>query len=763
MIRRLNQYHWLIVFIAWISWQLPASASQTTERISITSSGGETAAGGVRVCTNRCTMVYFHNQWPSVSADGRYIVFYSAATNLVSGDNNTYTDIFLRDRQNSTTSVLTPGSNGNSSLPFISQSGTYISFRSEASGLISSDTNGKGDVFIFNTENGQTERVSVSSNGWQANGESYNSVVTPDGRFVAFDSSASNLVNGDTNNTYDIFLRDRALGITERITANGAEANGPSFDPVISSDGRFIAFYSFASNLVNNDTNSGSDIFVYDRQTKTFELVSVNDQSTVGNADSVMPSMNDNGRTISFRSLASNLVSNDTNHTFDIFVRDLETNHTQRVNVSSNGTQATGPSIFNAISNDGTRVVFDSYSNNLVPGDTNRNADIFMHDLSKGETQRVSISSSGTEANKSSNLPIISGNGRYVAFESFASNLVSSDNNGNKDIFVRDLGPRNRPPEADAGEDTVFECTGPSTHVTLNGSQSKDPDNNPLQFTWRGFFGTATNATHEFYMGLGTERFDLTVNDDQGATDSDSVYLSVTDSTPPNITMPNSIELEAESSAGTHYEVEPSYQEHCDTTSVNVSPYLSIYPLGKTIVDIEVTDAGNNTSHHSLAISVLDTTAPSVTAPSNISTEATGPLTNIDIGQAKAWDSVGIKQLSNNGLARYPLGITTVTWHAIDAAGNIATATQKVAIGDSMPPTLVAPSNISAEATGILTTLNLGMAEAKDLVDGTILASNNAPNLGFPLGLTTITWQASDLSGNTIEAQQQVSIVDTTP
>jgi hypothetical protein len=756
----------LILISTWSGWILPAAA-QTTERASISSSGGESSAGGIQICTSNCTMIYFHNQWPSISSDGRFVAFYSLAGNLVSGDDNNYTDIFLHDRQSGATSILSrngTSANGNSSLPYINQSGQNISFRSEASNLVSSDTNGKGDIFVFSMATGQLELASIDSNGWLANGDSYNSVLTPDGRYVAFDSIASNLTTNDTNNTYDIFLRDRLAGTTERITVNssGVEANGPSFDPVISSDGRFIAFHSFASNLVSNDNNNASDIFVYDRQMKTFELVSTSDQGTIGNSDSVMPSMSDDGSMISFRSLASNLVANDNNNTFDIFVRNLTSKKTLRVNVTTNGDQANGPSIFNSISNDGTRVVFDSYANNLVLSDTNISSDIFMHNLSTGETERISVSDSGAEANQSSSLPIISGDGRYVAFESFASNMVSNDNNGNKDIFVTDLGPRNHAPVANAGADSVYECSGPSTQVTLDGSLSSDLDNDPLQYVWNGFFGERNGVTTSFYMGPGQERIDLTVDDGQGATDSDSVYVSVSDSIAPSITMPNNIELEAESAAGTSYQVEPSYQEQCGTSSVNITPSLSTYPLGETIVDIEITDVGNNVSHHSMSVNVIDTTPPSVTAPADITTEATAPLTAIDIGQAQAWDAVGVQQLTNDGPGGYPVGDTIVTWSAIDAAGNKTTATQKVSVTDTTPPVLTIPGDIVAEANSILSQITLGSASAMDLVDGSVQVHNDMPAAGFPLGNTIVTWTATDSHGNSATARQLVTVHDTT-
>lgn len=758
---------WSVLVCLGLAWTLSAAAA-TTERVSIASNGDESAAGGIHICTDHCTMSYFHNQWPSISRDGRFVAFYSLANNLVSGDDNGYTDIFLRDRQTGSTSIVSRAgapANGGSSLPHVNRSGDHVSFRSEASNLTGVDINGVGDIYLFTRASGTLELVSLSDGGRQANGESYNSVVTPDGRYVAFDSLADNLVAGDGNNTYDIFVRDRVAGTTERITVNnaGEEANGPSFDPVISDDGRFIAFYSFADNLSESDGNGASDIFIYDRLEKRVDLVSVSTAGDTGNSGSVMPSMSADGSVVAFRSLASNLTAGDDNQTQDIFVHHLDTGQTRRVNVASDGTQANGPSIFNAISDDGRWIAFDSHADNLVPGDGNRSSDIFMHDLDTGATERVSVGNGGDESNQGSSLPVISGDGRYIAFESFASNLVSGDNNGNKDIFVHDLGPRNRPPVANAGADSVFECSGASTEVMVDGSSSSDPDGDPLRYTWRGYFGSATGVSASFYMGLGRERVDLVVDDGQGGTDSDSLYVSVVDSIPPLITMPDSVTLEAESAAGTPYHPEPAYQERCGTSVVSIAPDPGVYPLGDTVVVIEVVDVGANTGRHNMSVSVVDSTPPDLTAPADIEAEATASITPLEIGEAEARDAVGVEQLVNDSPDSFPLGETIVTWRASDAAGNTATDEQRITVSDTTPPVFRVPPDLTAEATALLTPLDLGTVEAQDLVDGVVRATNDSPPGGFPLGLTVVTWRANDLSGNTEEARQRIEIVDTTP
>jgi Tol biopolymer transport system component len=291
---------------------------------------------------------------------------------------------------------------------------------------------------------GNTTRVSVATGGGQANSGSFDPSISADGRYVAFVSAATNLVSGDTNNFQDIFVHDRQTGQTTRVSvaSDGTQANGHSYAPSISADGRYVAFASLASNLVSGDTNGAWDVFVHDRQTGETTRVSVASDGTqaIGFFFGSSPSISADGRYVAFDSWATNLVSGDTNDKPDVFVHDRQTGQTTRVSVSSDGTQANGgpgwsgnPS---SISADGRYVAFHSYADNLVSGDTNSATDIFVHDRQTGVTTRVSIASDGTQANGFSASPSISADGRYVAFMSGATNLVSGDTNNDWDVFV---------------------------------------------------------------------------------------------------------------------------------------------------------------------------------------------------------------------------------------------------------------------------------------------------------------------------------------
>jgi hypothetical protein len=362
-----------------------------------------------------------------------------------------------------------------------------------------------------------TERIDVSTTGHQANGRTFRGPMSSSGRFVAFSSEATNLAPGDDNGVEDVFLRDRRLQRTIRVSVSskGAEANGPSYFPLISGDGRLIFFRSLATNLVPGDDNGAEDQFVYDRLTRRTARVPLgrigdeanrrpvgakhpgcdewcaNAVSADGNAlaltakapgvvrrsghggrdvfvrfrrrtidvtagrefadgASEASAISANGRYVAFRSFASNLVPEDTNGFPDVFVHDLATGVTERVNVSSFGAQANDVTFRGMLSADGRFVGFRSRASDLVPGDDNDALDVFVHDRLTHRTVRISVASDGAQASTAGvpfyvryysfmSRPFLSAHGRFAAFTSRADNLVRDDTNGFPDVFVHDL------------------------------------------------------------------------------------------------------------------------------------------------------------------------------------------------------------------------------------------------------------------------------------------------------------------------------------
>jgi len=273
-----------------------------------------------------------------------------------------------------------------------------------------------------------------------------------DGLCVAFWSRATNLVAGDTNSQPDCFVHDLTGSTTERVsvTSSGGQAAYESNSPCLSGDGRFVAFGSRAFNLVSGDTNNTWDIFVRDRQLGTTERVSVDSNGVQGNLTSMGsgdprmgPSISEDGRFVAFVSNATNLAAGDTNGSLDIFVHDRRSGATERVSVGSSGAQGNDMSLSAWISADGRYVAFDSAATNLVAGDTNGYQDVFVHDRLSGATERISLDSAGLQGDDNSSLPCLSPDGRLVTFWSWASNLVQNDWNGEADVFLHE---RLRPP-----------------------------------------------------------------------------------------------------------------------------------------------------------------------------------------------------------------------------------------------------------------------------------------------------------------------------
>lgn len=419
-----------ILALAVASIAAPALAAPNTRRVSVSSNG---------------TQSNNHSTFSAISQSGRYVAFDSNATNLIGLDTNGTTDIFVRDRKTGKTrrvSVRTNGTQGNgpSQIPDISGSGRFVTFLSNASNLVPGDTNGTADIFVHDRKTDKTTRVSTRSNGGQANGSSSLPKISADGRFVAFESPASNLVPGDGNGISDIFVKDRKTGKTRRVSvkSNGTQGNNPSNQADISPNGRYVTFTSSATNLVNGDTNGTSDVFLHDRKAKKTKRSSVGNAGE-GNGQSLFSSVGNKGH-VAFASQATNLVGGDTNAVLDIFVRNTSANNTRRVSISSAGVQANGPSPTNwrpQISGSGRYVAFESNASNLVANDTNATSDIFVRDRNNNKTRRVSVRFDGTQANGLNALPDITGDGKFVVFVSQATNLIAGDSNAVLDIYLR--------------------------------------------------------------------------------------------------------------------------------------------------------------------------------------------------------------------------------------------------------------------------------------------------------------------------------------
>lgn len=420
---------------------IPGLAPIIIERVSVAANGSQWNHGSTHA---------------AISADGRFVTFTSHISNLVPGATDPRSDVFVHDRetgQNTLASGTPGGAEGFLGLGFlgsefsvISADGRFVAFRSRATNLVPGDTNREMDVFLHDRESGTTVRVSVSSEQVEGNGYSDSAAISPDGRFVGFRSGASNLVPGDTNGQDDVFLYDRETGVTVRINVaeDGSQADLGSSSLVIATEGRLVVFQTWSAKLVAGAPFGASGLVVRDLQAGLVVLVSVATDGTSGNdGNSYVGAITPGGRFIAFESEASNLVVGDTNAERDVFVHDRESGETERVSVATDGTEGNDASWAASMSADGRYVAFHSRASNLVHGDSNRDGDdplkdrdVFVHDRHRGITVLVSVDREGNQADGWSNAPSISADGRFIAFDSVATNMVPGDTNGTNDVFV---------------------------------------------------------------------------------------------------------------------------------------------------------------------------------------------------------------------------------------------------------------------------------------------------------------------------------------
>jgi len=393
-----------------------------TERVSVATGGAEGDS---------------HSYLAGLSGDGRFVVFASDATNLVADDGNGATDVFVRDRAAGTTERVSvdaagAGGDGSSSEPAISRDGRFVVFASIATSLVSGDTNGTSDVFLRDRVAASTIRVSTDPVGGQANGACYDPTISADGRFVAFVSGASNLA-GPASAQGGVFLKDLATGTTTLIVG-GVVPLSTWTRPSVSDGGVFVA-------ATHVDVVSGSTAAtLFDRNGMVVPVVA-SSTGEPGNGPSGGIRLSADGSIAVFHSESTNLVPPGTSpFTSHVYARALVTGVTELLSTGIDGSDGSGPSFNPAVSADGSTVAFESWAPNLVAGDANGAPDVFVRRLAARETVRASVDSNGSESSGAAFDAVISANGRFAAFRSGASDLVPADANGASDVFLRHLG-----------------------------------------------------------------------------------------------------------------------------------------------------------------------------------------------------------------------------------------------------------------------------------------------------------------------------------
>jgi len=445
-----------------------ASFAQTTTRVSISPTGGDAHGDSLDGV---------------ISGDGRYVAFLSSAADVAPGDSNASVDVFWFDRSSGVNTRVSVGPGGveatpnaGAAEPRISADGRYVVFTSPATNLVTPNANGRRHVYVRDTTLQTTTLVSRSTLGGQASDDAILPSVSADGRYVSFASNASNLVSVDTNGVSDVFVHDRQTGQTTRVsvTSANAQASGGSFASALSANGAFVAFESAAQSLVTGDTNGVVDIFVRDRALALTTRVSLADGGGQAIADCDQPAISGAGRYVAFRSAAPNLVLGDTNNSDDVFLRDIQTSQTTRVSLANGGAQSLGFASHPSLSSDARFVAFQSTGDDLVSGDANGRIDVFVHDRLTLVTERVSLSGAGVQGLDDARAPSLSDDGRYVVFWSGAAQFVNADLNGSLDVFLRDRG-LNAPVPYCQGAFTTGGCTPEISAATQPSVQQLNP------------------------------------------------------------------------------------------------------------------------------------------------------------------------------------------------------------------------------------------------------------------------------------------------
>nr|WP_298952392.1 Hint domain-containing protein [uncultured Methylobacterium sp.] len=380
----------------------------------------------------------------SISGDGTLVAFQSQASDLVAPAAAPLTlGVYVK---NLTTGAVTRASelgdgtpiDSFNAAPSLAADGSAVAFRSNL-GI----PGGSAQAVVKTLGSGAFTIASAAADGTRGNQDTSDVSLSGDGRTVAFASRSTNLLPNDTNASSDVFVRDLTTGTLTRVStaADGTQADAGSVLASMSVDGRHVAFQSDATNLVAGDTNGVTDVYVKNLTTGAITRASTAADGSQGNGVSTGASLSRDGNLVAFVSRADNLVAGDTNLGADVFVKNLTTGAVTRVSTASDGTQSSGDATGIArISADGTKVAFTSFADNLVPGDTNLSTDVFVKDLTTGTLTRVSTAADGTQSNGANFVsPTLSADGSRVAFDSRATNLVPNDTNSVDDVFVADV------------------------------------------------------------------------------------------------------------------------------------------------------------------------------------------------------------------------------------------------------------------------------------------------------------------------------------
>ena len=432
----------------------------------------------------------------AVSADGRYIAFDSFASNLTG--NAPDGGLFVRDTVGGTTTTASNRLDGTvddvADSPSISGDGRYVAFVTDGTGLVTGGNSNFYQVYLRDRTTGVTRRVSTKPNGNQGTEDSSAPAVSNDGRFVAYESDSPGLVTGDTNEWTDVFVYDRVAATNRRVSLTDADAQAETGgdSPSISGDGRFVAFTSF-ERLSAADVDDFQDVYVRDQILMTTTLASVTSSGGSPNAAASFPVISANGQHVAFTSSATNMDGiADDNGFDDVFVRSLGGSTTQRVSRNAAGGLAHGIAGRPTISGDGRFVAYESSAADAVTDDTNGVGDAFVFDRNTSTTSRVSTDQLGQQLPQGGALPVITTNGTFVTFATDAA-ITGLGPSSQRQLYVRLTVPLSpgAVPEASIGNASVVEGRTSTRQVRFAVTLSR-PSTASTSVTYATLPGTAT-------------------------------------------------------------------------------------------------------------------------------------------------------------------------------------------------------------------------------------------------------------------------------
>lgn len=541
-----------------------------------------------------------------VSAEGRFVVFTKDGDGVVDADQNGALDVFVRDRVTGTTEGIGVNAHGELVGAYggtISDDGRLVAFLA-SDGIVDEDTNGYADVFLRDRESGTTILLTRGVDGSPTNGETGMPQISGDGRFVTYESDASNLAAGDANGSRDVFLYDVTAGTTTLVSVGrtGASARGWSNQPSISADGRYIAFASSAWDIHPTLNTFGGQVFVRDRVRNSVSVVSVDDWGTPGSyGASFGPSISADGDFVAFASVSSTLVPDDRNGEVDVFVHDRQAGMTRRVSLprgaATTGEESTGRSDEPQITGDGSIVSFRSDATNLVPDDTNEVSDAFAVKLETGAIARLSTAADGSGGNGWTQSPLLAGDGSMAMFSSNATNLTDDGQSG---TFVVEPLAFGAPPTITTSGDLRLEATSPyGTALDYDVTATDAEDGEVL---------VSCNPSKGGEYPLGDVQVTCTATDSDGLTGTASFVVTFVDTTAPVMELPP-INAVPNGPDGTRlgWDTHPTDNADWYPTVVCEPESFSdfVFPIGDTTVTCVATDDSGNSSTGSFVVHVL--------------------------------------------------------------------------------------------------------------------------------------------------------------